>query len=66
VYIPAETNALDLDDIMASHIQPMARAAAADSVRVIPSEKFPVFVVFSLLFLLAALATGGNDREDVP
>jgi Ca-activated chloride channel family protein len=64
-YIPAGTSAIDLDSIMASHVQPIVRAAEEAAVREIPAEQYPIFVLFSLGFLLAALAVGvsPNDRR---
>jgi Ca-activated chloride channel family protein len=64
VYIPAGTSAIDLDQIMASHVQPIVRTAAAQAQRVVPAEKFELFVFISLVLLLAALFVGsGKDRE---
>jgi Ca-activated chloride channel family protein len=64
VYIPAGTSAIDLDQIMASHVQPIVRAAAVAAERVIPAERYPIFVFGALIFLLAALAVGtGKDQE---
>jgi len=64
VYIPAGTSAIDLDEIMASHVQPIVRSAEEAAVRVVPSEKFPFFVLLSLVFLLGALFVGsGVDRR---
>lgn len=66
-YIPAGTSAIDLDSIMASHVQPLVRAAEEAAVREIPAEQYQIFVLFSLGFLLAALAVGvsPNDRSGV-
>jgi Ca-activated chloride channel family protein len=62
-YIPAGTSAIDLDSIMSSTVQPMVREAAALSKRVIPSERYPWFVLLSLLSLLAALWVGAGVRR---
>ena len=62
-YVPAGTSAIDLDSIMASHVQPIVRAAAEASVRVIPAEQFIWFVLASLLFLLASLWVGAGAGE---
>lgn len=63
-YIPAGTSAIDLDAIMASHVQPIVRAAAEAAVREIPAEQYPILVLISLAFLIAALGVGvaPNDR----
>ncbi len=63
VYVPAGTSAVDLDEIMERNVDPIVRSATQASIRDIPSEKFPVFVLLSLMFLLAALFVGsGTDR----
>lgn len=64
-YIPAGTSAIDLDSIMESHVRPIVRSAADASVRVIPAERYPWFVLLSLLFLLASLWVGAaaGDRR---
>ena len=64
-YIPAGTSAIDLDSIMSSTLQPMMREASALSKRVVPAERYPWFVLASLVCLLAALWVGaaGGDRR---
>jgi Ca-activated chloride channel family protein len=64
-YIPAGTSAIDLDSIMESHVRPIVRSAADASVRLIPAERYPWFVLLSLLFLLASLwvGAGAGDRR---
>ena len=64
-YIPAGTSAIDLDSIMASHVAPILRDAAAASKRTIPAEKYPWFVLASLGCLLGALwvGAGAGDRR---
>lgn len=62
VYVPAGTSAIDLDEIMTSHVQPIVRSAEAAASREIPAEKFPFFVFGSLLLLLAALFVGSAER----
>ncbi|MDQ3366023.1 MAG: VWA domain-containing protein [Myxococcota bacterium] len=64
-YIPAGTSAIDLDSIMASHVQPIVQQAADAAVRVIPAERYPWLVLGSLLCLLAALwvGAGAGDRR---
>ena len=65
VYVPAGTSALDLDAIMESHVRPIVRAAAEASVRVVPAERYPLPVLLSLLFLVAAVwvGAGAGDRR---
>ncbi|MBS1118931.1 MAG: von Willebrand factor type [Deltaproteobacteria bacterium] len=62
-YIPAGTSAIDLDSIMASHVQPIVRAATEASVRRIPAERFQWYVLLSLLSLVAALWVGAGAGE---
>ncbi len=64
-YIPAGTNAVDLDAIMESHVRPIVRAAADGAVRVIPVELFFWPLLMSFVLLLAALwvGAGGGDRR---
>lgn len=61
-YVPAGTSAIDLDSIMESHVRPIVRSAADASVRVIPAERFPWFVLGALVSLLFALWLGGRTR----
>lgn len=62
-YVPAGTNAVDLKAILESHVRPIVRQAADASVRVIPVERFPWFVLASLACLLAALWVGNNVKQ---
>lgn len=63
-YIPAGTAALDLDSILDAHVRPIMHDAAASTLRVIPAERYPWFVLAALVCLLVALALGtGLDRE---
>jgi Ca-activated chloride channel family protein len=57
-YVPAGTSAIDLDSIMDSHVRPLVQEAAAASVRLIPAERYPWFVLFSLVCLIGALWIG--------
>jgi Ca-activated chloride channel family protein len=64
-YIPAGTNAVDLDAIMESHVRPIVRAAADGAVRVIPVELYFWPLAMSFLLVLASLwvGAGGGDRR---
>ncbi|MDB4958439.1 MAG: von Willebrand factor type [Myxococcales bacterium] len=64
-YVPAGTSAVDLDAIMESHVQPIVRAAADATVRVIPAERYEWLVLGAIVFLLAALwvGAGAGDRR---
>jgi hypothetical protein len=46
-------------------VQPIVREAAAASVRVIPVEKYPWLLLFSLLCLLGALFVGAGSGDRV-
>jgi Ca-activated chloride channel family protein len=64
-YIPAGTNAIDLDAIMESHVKPIVRHAEDESKREIPAERYTWFVLLALVLLLAATwvgAAGGLGR----
>lgn len=65
-YVPAGTSAIDLDSIMESHVQPIVRAAADSSVRVIPAERYQWLVLASLVSLLAALWIGSAAGDRSP
>jgi Mg-chelatase subunit ChlD len=64
-YIPAGTSAIDLDSIMESHVTPIVKEAEAKSVRYVPAERYPWFVLAALACMLAALAagSGAGDRR---
>lgn len=61
-YVPAGTSAIDLDSIMESHLRPIVRSAADSSVRIVPAERYPWFVLAALVCLLVALWLGGRTR----
>lgn len=65
-YVPAGTNAVDLKAILDSHVRPIVRRAADATVRVVPVERFPWFVLSSLACLLAALWVGQGAGESRP
>jgi Ca-activated chloride channel family protein len=64
-YIPAGTNAVDLDAIMESHVRPIVRAAADAAVRIIPVELFfwPLLMSFALLLAALWVGAGAGDRR---
>jgi Mg-chelatase subunit ChlD len=59
-YVPAGTAAIDLDSIVDAHVRPIVRDAAARSLREVPAERYPWFVLAALVFLVAALAAGAQ------
>ena len=64
VYVPAGVAALDLESIVEAHIEPLARGAAAEAtVRVIPGEQYPWFVLGSLVALFAAVWIGSTGSR---
>jgi Ca-activated chloride channel family protein len=66
VYVPAGTSALDLDSIIASHVQPILRERADASVRVVPGELYAWFVMISLLCIVLAAWVGATISPHDP
>jgi Ca-activated chloride channel family protein len=62
-YVPAGTAALDLESIVNAHVTPIVRAETDAAVRVIPGERYPWFVLASLVALLGAVAVGASAGE---
>lgn len=65
-YIPAGVSALDLAPIVEEHIVPIVREQGPETVRIIPGERYPWFVLgmfLSLLFTVWLGATRGADRR---
>jgi len=62
-YIPAGTNAVDLESIMDKHVRPMVREASQTATRVIPAERFAGFVFVALILLALALWVGALRME---
>jgi Ca-activated chloride channel family protein len=62
-YVPAGTSALDLESIVREHVQPIVRAELAAQKRVIPGERYPWFVLLSLIALLGAVWIGSTTGE---
>jgi Ca-activated chloride channel family protein len=62
-YVPAGTSALDLDSIIAEHVQPIVREQADATVRVVPAERYPWFVLASLVALVMAAWVGADPAR---
>jgi Ca-activated chloride channel homolog len=62
-YIPAGTNAVDLDAIMASHVQPILKSAVEAAQKEVPAELYVWPLLVSFAFLLAALWVGSGDNR---
>jgi Ca-activated chloride channel family protein len=62
-YVPAGTSALDLESIVNAHVTPIVRAETDAAVRVVPGERYPWFVLASLVALLGAVAVGASAGE---
>lgn len=60
VYVPAGTAALDLEGIVQEHIVPIVREEADEAVRVVPAERYPLFVLIAILALVAAAFVGSR------
>ncbi len=66
-YIPAKVAALDLQSIVDEHIEPIFEEAAIKNNRVVAGEKYPLFILLSLLSLIASTLLGlgpGKRSED--
>ncbi len=65
-YVPAGVAALDLNSIMESYVRPIVDNAQGTT-RVIPVERFPLFILAALVLLLAAMvvAAGTSRPESV-
>lgn len=64
-FVPAGMAALDLESIVREHIDPMVAETAVSSVRVVPGERYPWFVLASLAALLAAVYLGATPARRV-
>jgi len=59
-FVPAGVAALDLESIVAEHINPIVRQASDSAVRTIPGEQYPWFVLASLIALLLSVWVGAS------
>ena len=57
-YVPAGVAALDLESIVTSHIKPLVRVSSEASVRVLPAEHYPWFIMACLAALMGAVWVG--------
>ena len=60
VYVPAGTSAVDLKSILQTYVVPIVKQAGDPTKRIVPAERFQVFVFLALLALLAALFVGSE------
>jgi len=58
VYIPAKVAALDLQEIVDEHIEPIVQEATLRATRSIPGERYPLMLLLSLLSLIASVFLG--------
>lgn len=66
VYVPAGTSAIDLDSIVATHVEPLVTESAERRERSIVLERYRWFVLGALATLIAAVwvgSTGGVRRS---
>jgi Ca-activated chloride channel family protein len=63
IYVPVETEALDLKSILEKHITPMVTEEQAKTQRYVPEEEYPWMVLLAMLALIAAAAVGGVRRN---
>lgn len=63
-YIPAKVSALDLQSIVDEHIEPIVEEATIRATRAIPGERYPLWLLLSLLSLLTTALLGvGSSRS---
>jgi Ca-activated chloride channel family protein len=62
-YVPAGTAMLDLPSIVSQHIEPLARQGSEETVRRVPVEHYPWFVMAALAAVCAAAWTGMTPRR---
>jgi len=60
VYIPAKVAALDLQEIVDEHIEPIVEEASLKASRSIPGERYPIMLLLSLLSLLLSVFLGAT------
>lgn len=59
-YVPAGTAALDLEQIVHDHVQPIINQATDASERVVKGERYPWLVLASIIFLVGAAGVGAT------
>ena len=60
IYVPAGTKALDLESIVADHIEPIVRSNTEDRTKMVPSEEYLPLVLLSLFSMLMLVWAGGR------
>ena len=63
-YVPAGTSALDLDSIIAAHVEPILRERIDASVRAVPRELYPWFVMVALGCIVLAAWVGTQSARE--
>lgn len=58
VYIPANVAALDLQEIVDQHIEPIVEEASLKATRSVPGERYPLMLLLALVALLASVFLG--------
>ena len=64
VYVPAGTKALDLESIVADHIEPIVRSNTEDRTKMVPSEEYLPLVLLSLLSMVMLVWAGGRAEGE--
>jgi Ca-activated chloride channel family protein len=59
-YVPAGVAALDLDQIVATHVKPIMQSSGQEAVRVVPAEQYHWFVLGALVGLGGAVWLGSS------
>ena len=58
VYIPANVAALDLQEIVDQHIEPIVEEASLKATRSVPGERYPLMLLLALVALLISVFLG--------
>ncbi len=64
VYIPAKVAALDLQEIVDEHIEPIVEEATLRATRSVPGERFPLMLLFALISLVTSVLLGTNATSN--
>lgn len=60
VYIPAKVAALDLQEIVDEHIEPIVEEASLRASRAVPGERYPLMLLLALFSLITSVLLGTN------
>ncbi|MCP4445015.1 MAG: VWA domain-containing protein [Myxococcales bacterium] len=63
VYIPAKVAALDLQEIVDEHIEPIVQEASLKASRSVPGERYPLMLLLALLSLITSVLLGTSPSS---